>query len=103
MIPGPDIESDGAPPQYVLRLFVVSGSPASRRAVSNLRAVCSERLDGRYTIEVIDLREKPALAGKCHILAVPTLVREQPQPTQRLIGDLSSRELLLRTLDLEEL
>ncbi|MGO9960362.1 MAG: circadian clock KaiB family protein, partial [Solirubrobacteraceae bacterium] len=50
--------------EYVLRLYVVAGSPASRRAVTNLRAVCKERLGGRYTLEVIDLRERPALAGE---------------------------------------
>jgi circadian clock protein KaiB len=87
--------------QYMLRLYVVGGSPASRRAVGNLRAVCEERLDGRYTLEVIDLREQPALAGERHILAVPTLVRELPSPQQRLIGDLSDREQLLLALDLD--
>lgn len=91
--PGGDVE-------YVLRLYVVAGSPASRRAVSNLSAVCEEWLDGRYTLDVIDLREQPALAGERHILAVPTLVRELPLPPQRLIGDLSDRERLLLALDL---
>jgi circadian clock protein KaiB len=95
----------GSPPpeaerEYALRLYVIAGSPASRRAVSNLRVLCEERLDGRYTLEVIDLREQPALAGARHILAVPTLVRELPAPAQRLIGDLSNRELLLLALDL---
>jgi len=87
--------------EYVLRLYVVAGSPASRRAVTNLRAVCKEHLTGRYTLEVIDLREQPALAGERYILAVPTLVREFPTPAQRLIGDLSNRERLLLALDLE--
>lgn len=88
--------------EYVLRLYVIAGSPASRRAVSNLRSVCEERLDGRYTLEVIDLREQPALAGERDILAVPTLVREAPAPAQRLIGDLADREMLLTALDLEQ-
>ena len=101
----PVSEWDAQPPEpepaYVLRLFVVSGSPASRRAVTNLRAVCEEWLSGRYTLEVIDVREQPALTGDWDILAVPTLVREFPTPGQRLIGDLSDRERLLLALDLE--
>ncbi|MEA2302093.1 MAG: circadian clock protein KaiB [Solirubrobacteraceae bacterium] len=96
--PGPAPEPE---PAYVLRLYVVAGSPASRRAVSNLRAICEEQLDGRYTLEVIDLREQPALAGERDILAIPTLVRELPPPAQRLIGDLSDRDRLLMALDLE--
>jgi len=101
-------DGDGSSPpdqdqelEYLLRLYVVGGSPASRRAVSNLRAVCQERLDGRYALEVIDLREHPALAGERNILAVPTLVRERPSPAERLIGDLSDHARLLRALDLE--
>jgi circadian clock protein KaiB len=99
----PNVDPGAAPALeiYVLLLYVIGGSAASRRAVSNLHAVCEERLDGRYTLEVIDLREQPALAGERHILAVPTLVRELPPPTQRLIGDLSDRERLLLALDLE--
>jgi circadian clock protein KaiB len=85
----------------VLVLYVVGGSPASRRAVGNLRAICEEWLEDRYTLEVIDLRERPALAGEQHILAAPTLVRERPPPAVRLIGDLSDRGKVLATLDLE--
>jgi len=98
---GADSSPPDEEPEYLLRLYVVAGSPASRRAISNLRAVCEERLDGRYLLEVIDLREHPALAGERHILAVPTLVRERPAPAERLIGDLSDHGLLLRALDLE--
>lgn len=86
---------------YKLVLYVAGGSQASRRAVSNLRAICDELLVGRHTLEVIDLREFPALAGEHHILAVPTLVKQRPAPAVRLIGDLSQRQRVLAALDLE--
>lgn len=91
----------GASETYVLVLYVVSGSPASRRAVGNLSAICEERLRDRYTLQVIDLREQPELAGERQILAVPTLVRERPPPTVRLIGDLSDRGKVLAALLME--
>jgi circadian clock protein KaiB len=69
--------------------------------VANLRAICDELLKDRHTLEVIDLRETPALAGERHILAVPTLIRERPPPPVRLIGDLSERKRVLAALDLE--
>lgn len=87
---------------HVLVLYVVGGRPASRRAVSNLRAICEQQLKDRYTLEVIDLRQQPALAGEHDILAAPTLMRERPLPIVRLIGDLSDRDLVLATLDLQE-
>jgi circadian clock protein KaiB len=85
---------------YVLVLYVIGGSQASRRAVANLRAICDERLKDRFRLEVIDLREFPALAGERHILAVPTLVKERPPPVARLIGDLSDHARVLGALDL---
>jgi circadian clock protein KaiB len=85
----------------VLVLFVVGGTERSRRAVANLRSICEELLEGRYLLEVIDLREFPALAGDRDILAVPTLIRESPEPAVRLIGDLSHRDRVLAALGLD--
>lgn len=96
-----DPDATQTPEIYGLVLYVVGGSQASRRAVANLRAICDELLEGRFALEVIDLREFPALAGERNILAAPTLVKEHPPPTARLIGDLSDRERVLVALDLE--
>ena len=85
---------DPAPEIYVLVLYVIAGSRASRHAVANLRAICDELLADRYALEVIDLRER-------NILAAPTLVKERPPPAVRLIGDLSDRERVLATLGLQ--
>lgn len=98
----PDLDPDAAPALeiYVLVLYVVGGSPASRRAVANLRAICDELLKDRFRLEVIDLREFPALVGERHILALPTLIKERPPPVARLIGDLSDRARVLGALNL---
>lgn len=99
------VEPDAAPASadgsYSLLLYVIGGSPASRRAVGNLRAICDEWLPDSYTLEVIDLHEEPALAGERNILAVPTLVKRLPPPTGRLIGDLSDTARVLAVLGLE--
>ena len=63
-----------------LRLYVADGSPKSRTALSNLRRICAEHLEGRYQIEVVDLRQNPRLARGDQIVAVPTLVRRLPEP-----------------------
>lgn len=96
-----DPDPTRAPEGYVLVLYVVGGSAASRRAVANLRAICDELLEDRYALEVIDLREFPAFASERDILAAPTLVKERPPPAVRLIGDLSEREQVLAALDLK--
>jgi len=57
-------------------------------------------LKGQYRIEVIDLLENPQLARGDQILAIPTLVRNLPEPVRKIIGDLSNTERVLVGLDL---
>jgi circadian clock protein KaiB len=85
---------------YALKLYVAGQTPKAVRAFSNLRKICEEHLQGRYSIEVIDLIENPALGRGDQILALPTLVRRLPAPIKRIIGDLSNTERVLVGLDL---
>jgi circadian clock protein KaiB len=85
---------------YNLRLYIAGQTANSLSAIANLKSICEEHLAGRYTIEVIDLRENPALASGDQILAVPTLVRRLPPPLKRIIGNLSDTERVLVGLDL---
>jgi circadian clock protein KaiB len=88
---------------YVLRLYVAGQTPRSLQALSNLKRICDEHLTGRYSVEVIDLLQKPQLAAGDQILAIPTLVRALPKPARRIIGDLSNTEKVLVGLDLRSL
>lgn len=83
-----------------LRLYVAGQTSRSATALSNLRALCEEHLQGKYSIEVIDLLQHPHLATGDQILAVPTLVRRLPPPIKKIIGDLSRTERVLVGLDL---
>jgi circadian clock protein KaiB len=86
-----------------LRLFIAGDSPKSRLALQNLERLCERHLAGRYKIEVIDLVKRPELAKAHQILAIPTLVRELPEPIKRVIGDLSDESKALLNLDLDSL
>lgn len=90
----------GDPNFYQLRLYVAGQTSRSIAALSNLRSICEEHLQGRYRIEVIDLIERPQLAKGHQIVALPTLVRKLPKPIRKLVGDLSDRERALVGLDL---
>lgn len=87
-------------PLWELRLYVAGMTPASVRAFDNLKRLCEEHLQGLYTIQVIDLLQRPALASGDQIVAVPTLVRRLPTPVKKIIGDLSNTERVLVGLDL---
>lgn len=91
--------SDGSEP-WELRLYVAGKSAKSLAAFANLKKICEEYLKDRYTIEVVDLLEKPQLAQGEQIVAIPTLVRRLPEPIRRIVGDLSNTERTLVGLQL---
>lgn len=86
--------------RFVLRLYIAGQTPKCVRAFTNLKQICEEHLANRYRIEIIDLLENPQLARGDQILAVPTLVRQLPEPVKKIIGDLSNTERVLVGLDL---
>jgi circadian clock protein KaiB len=83
-----------------LRLYVAGQSPKSLVALMNLRRLCATLLIEHYHIEVIDLLEHPHLASQDQILAIPTLVRIEPAPLRKVIGDLSATERVVAGLEL---
>jgi len=85
---------------WELRLYVAGQTPKSLTAFANLKKICEEHLEGKYRIEVIDLLKNPQLARGDQILAIPTLVRNLPEPIKKIIGDLSNTERVLVGLDL---
>jgi circadian clock protein KaiB len=86
--------------RWDLRLYVAGQTDKSIRAIKNLQRICSDHLEGRYSIEVIDLLVQPQLAEGDQILAIPTLVRRLPEPMKRIIGDLSNEDRVLVGLDI---
>ena len=83
-----------------LRLYVAGQTSKSIAAIANLKRICEQYVDAHYTIEVIDLMQKPQLARNDQIVAIPTLIRKVPEPMKRIIGDLSATERVLIGLDL---
>jgi circadian clock protein KaiB len=87
-------------PAMKLRLYVAGQTPKSMAALSNLKRICADHLNGKYELEVIDLIKDPQLAQGDQILAIPTLVRNLPVPIRKIIGDLSNVDSVLVGLDL---
>jgi circadian clock protein KaiB len=99
-LPSRDSPVEAAKAAYVFRLYVAGQTARSLAARANLTTICEQHLAGRYTIEVIDLLEQPALAREHDVLAIPTLVRCAPAPVKRIIGDLSDLPRVLEGLGL---
>jgi circadian clock protein KaiB len=85
---------------WKLCLYVAGPTSKSAAAFRNLEHICEEHLAGRYHIEVIDLTKNPQIARDDQIVALPAVVRKQPLPFRKIIGDLSNTERALAGLDL---
>ena len=85
---------------FVLKLYVSGSSNRSAKAITNIRTICDEHLNGRYELEVIDVFQQPELAHEMQLIAAPTLVKEQPDPARRLVGDMSDEDRVLYSLNI---
>jgi circadian clock protein KaiB len=83
---------------FVLRLYVAGTRSASLRAIANIKGICERHLAGRYRLDVVDLYQQPARAKEDDVVAAPTLVRTEPGPIHRIVGDLSDERRVLAGL-----
>jgi len=92
----------GAPAVAALsfRLYVAAASPNTRRALENLRAVCTTAGQTTYDLKIIDVLHEPQRALQDGITVAPTLVKVAPGPLRTIIGDLSDRDAVLAALEL---
>ncbi|MBA3972090.1 MAG: circadian clock protein KaiB [Bacteroidetes bacterium] len=86
--------------KYVLQLFVAGILPNSVRAVENINAICDKYLFDNYDLEVVDIYQQPTLALAENIVAIPVLIKKFPLPEERIIGDLSDVESVLKGFQL---
>ncbi len=90
--------SAGAPPRFVLQLFVAGSTPRSLRAVENLRRMFEEHIPGQYELRVIDIYRLPEMAEVGQVIAAPTLVKQLPAPLRRIVGDMADEGRVLLAL-----
>jgi circadian clock protein KaiB len=88
-------------PKFKFRLYVAGGAQNSAEALANLDALCRAHLQGRSTVEVVDVFREPRRALADGIFMTPTLVKLAPTPAKKIVGTLSQTQPLLQALGLE--
>jgi circadian clock protein KaiB len=83
-----------------LTLFVSGASDLSARAIADTRRLCDLYLAGRHHLTVVDIHDDPEAVARFGVFAAPTLVRRQPLPLRRIVGDLSDADHVLQSLQL---
>lgn len=90
------------PSHYLLRLYIAGNGQHSQKALANLRNLCQDHLDGRYTIETIDVVEDFQAAVRDNILVTPALILVTPLPRVVVLGNLSDQQKVLLALRVSE-
>jgi circadian clock protein KaiB len=85
---------------YQLKLYLVGTTRSSAKAIEELKALLEEKFKGQYYLEVIDVLKNPQLAESDNILATPTVIKSEPEPVRRIIGDLSDSDKVLLGLNM---
>ena len=85
---------------YVLRLFMAGKGSNSQKALANLRSLCQEHLEGRCTIETVDVVQDFEAAVRDNILVTPALILVAPLPRVVVLGNLSDAPTFLAALRL---
>ena len=93
-----DVETE----PYVFRLYITGASPNSLRAVNNLKAFLERHLEGKYDLQIIDVYQLPHIVKSVDIIAMPLLIKKNPLPERRFIGDMSNNDKLLKSLNLAQ-
>lgn len=85
-----------------LALFVAGTGPRAVAAEANVRSFCEAHIKNGYELHVVDVIAAPETAEEHAILATPTLIRIDPQPPVRIIGDISNTTRVLSILGLSQ-
>ena len=86
---------------YEFCLYITGATPHSMLAVKNIKQICETYLKDDYSLRIIDVYQQPQLAGEQDIIAAPTLIKLQPLPIRKLIGDLTETSKVLSILGIQ--
>ena len=72
-----------------LTLFVAGLGARSLRTIDSVKRACEKYAPGAYRLSVVDIYLRPEAAVRGQIVAVPTLIRQFPQPLQMFVGEIA--------------
>lgn len=85
---------------WVFNIYITGDTPNCVLAQANLKQFCDSYLPNQFIINVINLLLEPERAQKDEIMAIPTIIKLQPEPKRQIIGDFSNHDLMIKRLGL---
>ena len=87
---------------YKLRIYLAGKSKRDEKNVGELREILEYKLKNQYSLQVIDVLDSRELAIQDNVLATPVLIKLEPQPVRKLLGDFGDYEKLMLLLGMAD-
>lgn len=87
---------------FVLELYVAGDTALSSIARRNLDILAKQFLCEQDKVMIIDILEHPGLAISRKIIITPTLVKVDPPPAIKIVGDLSDIDSVAQSLGMDK-
>jgi circadian clock protein KaiB len=81
--------------QFVFRVFSANRSDEMEKLMRGLKEIVEQHCDGSVHTEIIDVLNDPERAIKDKVFGTPTLIKDAPEPSLRVLGDLSDPRRIL--------
>jgi len=84
--------------KFILKLFISGDTNRSKRALQNVRKI----IEGKdyIQLDVIDVLDDSEPAEIYKVLATPTLIKLEPTPARRVVGDFMDTDKIINFLQL---
>ncbi len=79
-----------------LKLYIAGISVDNQESIIEFKEILKKQLRNPYTLEGIDIFDRPELAEEEKIIATPTLMRKSPLPIKKIILEFNDKEKLIK-------
>jgi CheY-like chemotaxis protein len=86
---------------WQFRLYVAGQTQRSREAARSVSALLETALPGRYSLAIVDVLRTPDAAREYDVFATPTLVKTEPPPIRKVVGDFRDRGKVMAGLGIK--
>jgi circadian clock protein KaiB len=87
--------------RHAFTVFVTGDTTRSRRAVDEFRQLCERCLGEHFDLRVVDVLVDTQLAEDHNVIATPTVIRTEPAPVLRALGDLTDPDKVANALGID--
>lgn len=86
---------------YRFKLYIAGYTPQAISSINTIKNVAREFFFNNYSLDIVNILTDKEQAHAANILYTPCLVKEQPHPQDKIIGEVT-REKLLALLEIEQ-